>query len=163
MIPTIDHTKLIERDKEEVAKLVELLKTAAVTTGFLGVSVKHEADDSCCKREFWATTLCWVVDQADIDLPVLPSLVDFRAPGKTPLEDPAQAPPLQRERTEEQVHHCKLIGFATTVEQSDSQKLFVLKLEPDMGTAWNVGLCRKCAEILHESLAKALRESPGRN
>lgn len=49
----LDHKKLVDRDRSEIAKLKSLTAPERITA----FGVEHEADWSCCRAESWEQTM----------------------------------------------------------------------------------------------------------
>lgn len=66
---TVDHMRLVKRKPKEIAKWLRSVKRGSVTE----LTVEHEANDSCCKREAWLVTQAFLIEnQAEKVLVVLP-------------------------------------------------------------------------------------------
>ena len=62
----LDHRRLILRLRSEVARFRRYFAGEALDRGQLHeVSILHEADDSCCKREPWSETLLTLLTKRD--------------------------------------------------------------------------------------------------
>ncbi len=53
-IRPLDHMRLVRRRRTEVERFQRLFRD--VVPGISDLTILHEADDSCCKREPWLTT-----------------------------------------------------------------------------------------------------------
>ncbi len=54
----LDHKRLVLRRKTEVARALRLY---GEMQGVNQMTILHEADDSCCKRESWQQTMAWIL------------------------------------------------------------------------------------------------------
>ncbi len=57
----IDHKRLVYRRKAETQRAISMY---AGLEGVNKITITHEADDSCCKKEAWPITLAWILSQA---------------------------------------------------------------------------------------------------
>ena len=57
----LDHKRLALRRRNEVARAVSIY--THVEPGLSMVTIMHEADDSCCKREPWPDTMAFILSK----------------------------------------------------------------------------------------------------
>lgn len=54
----LDHKRLVFRRRTEIARAIHIYRELE---GVNQVTILHEVNDSCCKREPWPQTLIWIL------------------------------------------------------------------------------------------------------